>query len=344
EIDPTQRASVQLNLANLAKQAGKQGEALALYREALLAEPAGHRGFNYRPRANIYSPSGGPSQNRGYYGNPMMNLPQNVFGYIDHQKSQAFNELKQAQKSASLSSSDGEQGKEKSAATNFLAELEQVARGYQAGALPAARNRAWESARLLLGNYFVEKEYDKAAELLAALRKGGMEDIDWFNVSLYLAQQKEEYSGMVALYDQLQQRYPARSRDIAVARAGTLIIAKKSDDAAKSIRELSQQRVPPGTILGLIDSLIGAGDKKLAKQLLEEHLATVSRNSQALTMLAKLSSEDHDYDRAIALANEGWERKAHGRQTGNYYYGGYYSYNYYPRYGQADNLGTDRQV
>ena len=83
EIDPTQRAGVQLSLANLAKQAGKQGEALALYREALLAEPAGQRGFNYRPRANIYSPSGGPSQNRGYYGNPMMNLPQNVFRQAD---------------------------------------------------------------------------------------------------------------------------------------------------------------------------------------------------------------------------------------------------------------------
>ena len=325
EIDPMQRNSAQLQLAALAKQAGKPEEALALYREALLAEPPGQRGFSYRPRAAIYSPSGGPGPNRGYYGNPMMNLPQNVFGNIDYQKSQAFNELKNSQKSGA-------------GPTNFLAELEGVARGYQASALPAARNRAWDSARLLLGNYFLEKEFDKAGELLAALRKAGMEDIDWFNVSLYLAQQKEDYAGMIALYEQMQQRYPARARDIAIAKAGTFIVAKKSEESAKSIRELSQQRVPPATMLGLIESLIGASEKKLAKQLLEEHLGTVSRNSQALSMLAKLCGEENDYERAIPLANEAWERKAHGRASANYYYGGYYSYTYYSRYGQTDNL------
>ena len=28
----------------------------------------------------------------------------------------------------------------------------------------------------------------------------------------------------------------------------------------------------------------------------------------------------------------------HGRASANYYYGGYYSYTYYSRYGQTDNL------
>src|SRR5213595_2285884 len=88
----------------------------------------------------------------------------------------------------------------------------------------------------------------------------------------------------------------------------------------------------------LIQHLTGAGEKKLAHQLLEEHLSGFSRNSQALAMLAQLCAEDNDYDKAITLGNEAWERKSHGRQTGNsYYYGGYYPV-YYSGYGRVDNL------
>ena len=92
----------------------------------------------------------------------------------------------------------------------------------------------------------------------------------------------------------------------------------------------------PPQILGLIGVLQRAGEKKLAKQLLEEHLSGVSRNPQALSMLASLYGEDSDFDKAIALANEAWERKAHGTQGGNPYYVGYYGY--MPQFSQVDSL------
>src|SRR5262249_27416904 len=101
----------------------------------------------------------------------------------------------------------------------------------------------------------------------------------------------------------------------------------------------NEQRVPPAQILGLIGRLQQAGEKKLAKALLEEHLSGVSRNPQALSMLASLYGEDNDFDKAIALAKEAWERKAHGSRGGSSYYGGYYGYyGYMPQFGQVDNL------
>ncbi|PYT03657.1 MAG: hypothetical protein DMF60_17675 [Acidobacteria bacterium] len=230
---------------------------------------------------------------------------------------------------------------EAGATNDIVKQLEEVARGYSARALPAARDRAWEATRLLVAHYLTEKQLDKAGELLEAVRKGGFEETDWYNAALYVAQQREDYDGMIKLYDAVQQREPSKARDIAVAKTMTCIIAKKADDAAKDIRELNQQRVPPGMVLSLIQGLLAISEKKLAKQLLEEHLGGASRNSDALASLAQLCAEENDYDKAIALANEAWERKAHGRQGGGGYYfsGSYYYYSgYLPSGGQIDNV------
>src|SRR5439155_325589 len=151
-----------------------------------------------------------------------------------YEKVQAFQELKQNAKT------------EAGATNDIVKQLEEVARGYSARALPAARDRAWEATRLLVAHYLTEKQLDKAGELLEAVRKGGFEETDWYNAALYVAQQREDYDGMIQLYDRVQQREPSKARDIAVAKTMTCIIAKKSDEAAKDIRELNQQRLPPG--------------------------------------------------------------------------------------------------
>ncbi|MEP6663609.1 MAG: tetratricopeptide repeat protein, partial [Verrucomicrobiota bacterium] len=317
EVDPNQRDTVRNQLAALAKQSGKLDEAQKLYREI----------FNPRQRVDIYVPSVNPNNQRSYQ-NPMQSLPQNALGYIDYWKTEAFSQAKQGDKS-------------KTNATSIVVEMEKVARDYKTSALPATRNRAWESARLLTAHYVVEKEFDKASDLLEVLNKAGMDDVGLYNASLYVAQQKEDYPAMIALYEKLQQRYPAKTRDIALAKTSTLLIAKKYEEAAKSIAELSQQRVPPATILGLIQSLATANEKKLAKKLLEEHLTGVSRSSQALEMLAQIHAGDNEYDAAIALASEAWERKAHGKQTANFSY--YGSQPYYSPYGQTDNLLQELQ-
>ncbi len=329
QIDPKQKSNTRMSLAALAKLAGKPDEALAAYRDIILGEDANSRNvFNVRRRVNIYSPQPDRNAGRSYYGgNPMQNLPPNAIAYIPYEKVQAFQELKQHAKTAA------------GATNSIVDQLEQVARSYAASALPAARDRAWEATRLLTAHYLIEKQPEKAADLLAAVRQAGLDATDWYNAALYVAQQREDYDGMIKLYDELQQREPAKTRDIAVARTMTYIIAKKTDEAAKNIRDLNQQRVPPGIILGLIRGLRDE-DKKDAKKLLEEHLSGVSRNSDALALLAEMYAKDNDHDRAIALANEAWERKAHGRQGGGQYYGGSYYYygGYMPSGGQVDNL------
>ena len=333
EMDPKMKSNVRMSLAALAKSSGKQAEALALYRDILLGEQPNQQGiFNPRRRANIYSPaapSQNQNQNRIYYGNnPMQNLPQNAIAYLGYEKVQAFQELKQNAKTDAGATND------------IVKQLEEVARSYSSRALPAARDRAWEATRLLVAHYLTEKEPDKARDLLEAVRKVGFEETDWYNAALYVAEQREDYDGMQKLYDAVQQREPSKARDIAVAKTMTCIIAKQPEAAAKDIRELNQQRVPPGMVLSLIQGLQGIGEKQLAKQLLEEHLSGASRNSDALATLANLYADENDYDRAIALANEAWERKAHGRQGGGgyYYSGSYYYYSGMPSGGQIDNV------
>jgi tetratricopeptide (TPR) repeat protein len=330
EIDPLQADQVRNLLAGIARQSSKPEEALDLYRESLFAEAARPAYFATSRRIDIYLPE--LEQNRArMYSNPLQALPPQAFGNWPWAKVLSLGELKVAAKS----------GTDK--ATNVFAEMESIAVGWSPSLTPAQRDRAWDMARLLIGNHIVEKEFDKAGQILEKMRKAGFEEASWFNISIYLAQQREDYDAMVRLYDELQQRYPAKARDIAIARTHTHLIAKKYGEAAKVIRNLNEQRVPPAQILNLIGQLQRVGEKKLAKQLLEEHLGGVSRNSQALSMLASLAADENDFEKSITLANEAWERKAHGAQGGgsSYFYGGgfYGGYSpYMPRFGQVDNL------
>jgi tetratricopeptide (TPR) repeat protein len=325
ELDPNMKPNILSTLANLAQQEGKKDEAIKLWTE-LLTLDSGTRYAWMGPRRqqNLYVPPPAVGQ-QPYYGGPMRHVPPQVFGQIDWPKAQAIQQIKMAQK-------DG------AGATDVFDQLEQVARGWKHAVSATERNKAWDTAKLLCAHWLNEKKNDQVADLLKFLRDSGMETMEWFNAAIYLAQLKEDYPGMLKLYDEVLGRFPAKARDVAQAKCSTLLLAKKYDEAAKAIRELNQQRVPPAMILGMIRSLITAGEKKLAKELLEEHLSGVSRHSEALAMLASLHGEENDYDQAIALANEAWERKAHGRFTQAYFYGPRY---YYGWGGGADGLLGD---
>ena len=67
-----------------------------------------------------------------------------------------------------------------------------------------------------------------------------MEDVEWFNLSIYMAEQREQYDRMIALYDELQKIYPGRARDITVAKATTWVMARKYAEAANIIRQMNQ--------------------------------------------------------------------------------------------------------
>ncbi len=314
-LDPRNKNNLLFQIASSYKQEGKSKEALDTFKNVLLAEAPNYGGYiANRRQASVYVPEiqqvGGGG--RYYGGGPLRNFPQNVIGYIDYQKSEAVNELIQANRNGTD--------------TNAFAEFEQLANTYKRNSSPSERGRTWEATKLLSAYSITQSEFDKAASMLQAIHEQGMDDIEWYNLSAYLKEKKENYPAMNTLYKELEQRYPGKSRDVASARTAVAIISKNYGDAAKTIAEMNQQRFPPRMITSMIRPLIQAGEKKVARELLEEHLKTSSRNSEALSMLAGLYGEENDYQRAIALANEAWERKAHGRANNNYMYSSYYGY------------------
>lgn len=336
DIDPRMKPNLLMNIAQIALQENKPDEARQLFTELLTADFGSTRYAWMGPRRqmNLYIPQAamgpGGMSIAGRYGlvGPGR-MPPNVFGNIDYTKQNAVQQLKM------LSKRDGP-----GAVTNdFTAELEKTARSYKTAISASDRNKAWDTAKLLCSYYIGDKQLDKALDLLKTLREAGYEEMEWFNIAIYLAEQEEEYDKMAAFYDEVQQRFPAKSRDVAQAKAMTFVKAKKYDDTAKVVREMNQQRVPPAQILNMIMALRAAGEKKTARALLEEHLAGVSRNSDALQQLAQLYGEENEFEKAIELASEAWERKAHGRSSQGYMYGPRVYYGGYPGGGQDSLLG-----
>jgi hypothetical protein len=251
------------SIAATYKQEGKQKEALATYKEILLAPEQAFGGYiPNRRQAQVYVPTPNPAQ-RGYSrGGPLQNFPQNVMGYIDYAKSQALTELKQAAASGS-------------AETNAWEDFEKLALSYKKSASQAERSQAWNAAKLLTAFYVTEQKWDTAEQLLKNARDNGMEDVEWFNLSIHMAEQREQHDRMVALFDELQRIYPGRARDITIAKANTWVMARKFNEAGNIVRQMNQERVPPAQITAAIQPLINAGEKKLARELL-----ATSRNLQ----------------------------------------------------------------
>jgi hypothetical protein len=218
-----------MNIAQIALQENKPEDARKLFTELLTADfgSARYAWMGPRRQMNLYipqAPMGPGGMGRVYYGGgPMGRMPPNVFGNIDYTKQNAVQQLKM------LSKKDGAGA----ASDDFTAELEKIARGYKGAVSSGDRNKAWDTAKLLCAYYIGDKQLDKALDLLKTMREAGYEEMEWFNIAIYLAEQKEEYDKMSAFYDEVQQRFPAKSRDIAQAKAITFVKAKSYDETAK---------------------------------------------------------------------------------------------------------------
>jgi tetratricopeptide (TPR) repeat protein len=262
KVDPRYRQNTLNSIAASYKQEGKQRKPSRLTKKFCSRRNrtlAGTFRIVARPDLCAHAHAGTGSQHVWRW--PSAELPAKHHGYIDYGKSQALTELKQAAASGS-----GE--------TNTWEDFEKLALSYNKAASQSERSQAWNAAKLLTAFYITEQKWDKAEQPLKNARDNGMEDVEWFNLSIYMAEQREQHDRMVALFDELQRIYPGRARDITIAKANTWVMARKYNEAANIIRQMNQERVPPGQITTAIQPLINAGEKKLARELLEQHLET----------------------------------------------------------------------
>ena len=145
----------------------------------LFSEPQRPSYFGRSKRVEIYAPRDGPQPRHGQLREPAAESAAECIRRFDWQKGAALGELKIAAKSGTDKKS-----------TNVFEAMYQMASGWSLSPRQNQRDRSWEMARLLAAHYIGEKDFDKASEVLAALRKAGFEEAGWFNVAIYLAPQK----------------------------------------------------------------------------------------------------------------------------------------------------------
>ncbi len=320
EVDPQYRPNLLMQLAMLARQQQKLDEARG-YLSELLTNDLSPRFLAYNPgRARrLFQPQpNNPMARARYGGGQVYNYGQQIFGNFDYYRANALTQLRQLDKSPE-------------AATETVNRLGEEARRTLASASTQERRRGWETAKLVCLFHISERQTEQASNLLVSVRHDSRDNLEWFNAALFLAQGREDFDGMLALYDEVDRDFPGLSRDVARARTATLIAAKRPEEAARQIRLLSQRRLPPAEIVGLISQFAAvAGEKQKARELLEEQLAGVGRTPEALSQLAGLYAAENDFEKAIALGEEAWNRRSRGRQGQSYYYsGGIYPVRYY---------------
>ncbi|MDA7866960.1 tetratricopeptide repeat protein, partial [Verrucomicrobia bacterium] len=308
--DPRIGSAMNLNLAQIYIQTGKRDEAKKLFSEMLTTDPLSASGrLGRRPRVELYMPElGNNNQRVRYGGGAIRNLPPTLIGQIDYRKSEAIRQLR-------LLAVEGE---------NPVEPLEKQAEQLLTAKNINNKDSAWDAAKLLIAYHLSESEYDEAQAWLDKLATAASDRLEWLNLSLFLSKSRDDCESMVAHYADAEARFPAIARKLVTAKAAVSILCERYEDAATYIRQMDQQRVPPKEIVAMIQPLLNADESDLAKTLLEEHLAGISRNGEALALLANIYGEEDNHEQAIALAREAWDRSSHGNSNQNYRYTSYY--------------------
>ncbi|MBM3290269.1 MAG: tetratricopeptide repeat protein, partial [Candidatus Hydrogenedentes bacterium] len=238
QFDPRYRASLRGQLAMAYQRSNEMDEARALYGEVLFSDDEYQRGAVYRRRGrgNVYAPlSLEERQNRGYPGQPSAQQLSNlgVIASMDYNVSSAAHVLLTRPENADTA-----------AATE--AKLVEAARGYATAESQAQRDRAWDLGKILVAHTAGKDEHDAARQYLAEFKALGVDDTDWFNLSIYLDEKEDQYDAIIALYDEWQKKEPARAKEITLARVKTYLAAENYTAAAKSIQDIMGQGFPPG--------------------------------------------------------------------------------------------------
>ncbi len=302
--------NLSMNLGQLYFQMGEKEKAKAIYSEALTVNPRTFSGMGVRrQRTALYVPEVGNNMSRVRYGGgAIMNLPRTLIGSVDYVKGQAIQQLTQL----------AEEGE------NPLAPLETQANQLETATSLNAKDDAWDAAKLLVANHIAKTEYDEAQAWLEKLAPSSQNRTEWYNLALYLAEKGDDCERMIDLYDQAEKQFPSETRKIVSAKASVALLCEDYEAAGRHIEHMIQQRVPPKDLVQIIRPLVTADQSELAKTLLEQHLAGISRNGGALALLAEIYGAEDQHDQAIALAREAWDRSSHGTSNQNYRYSGYY--------------------
>ena len=301
-----------MSLAQMYTQQGNSEEAKKLYSEILVTDPRKFSGSSLRrPRVELYSPEVNNNSNNPmmrYGGAAVANLPPSIIGRVDYQKAEAIRQLK-------TMAEDGE---------NPIEPLTKLAEAFPTAKSAREKDDAWDAAKLIVAYHLAESEYEKAQAWLDKLAEPAADRLEWLNLALYSAEEQDDCMKMVSLYQEAEARFPSRARKLVSAKAAVSILCQNYEEAATHIRQMIQQRTPPKELVAMIQPLIDADESDLAKSLLEEHLAGVSRNGEALALLAKIYGEEDNHQEAIALAREAWDRSSHSKSNQNYRYVSYY--------------------
>lgn len=318
-LDPKLQKNFRQSLAYAYMRAGDTAKARTIFEEMLFGADDKDP-FAYQiPRGrhvDIYAPRAGNNSNQNVYyggGTYYMLQQRGLQISIDYQRSSALEQLTKIL-----------DGAEKDA---LLQRARDEAGAFATAEGAAARQRAWTFGQLLAMQYIGSTDYAKAREVLAPFIAGKVDDATAYNLSDYVNEQEDKFDAMLENYAQLRALYPGQIREILRAETTTLMLAGRHEEAADRIRELARRGTPPNDLVAMIQQLKEEEKPQLAKQLLEEQLSGLQRNSQALSMLAAIYAEDNDYEKAISLAREAWEGQARGNtgRNPNYYaYGGYY--------------------
>ncbi len=309
----TQGNSASFSIASLARlytQKGDKEKAKNLYAEMLAADSATpSSSFPLRrPRVELYvPPPRHPSSPRYYGGSVFRNLPPTLIGSVDYQKAEAMRQLQ-------ILSEDGDLP---------LQPLINQAKQLRNAKSRDAKDKAWLSAKLLITSYLADSELDEAQRWLNELKDAAGDRVEWFNLALHIAESRDDCDAMMQLYDQAERRFSSQSRKILSAKASVSIRCERYEEASSYIRQMIQRRFSPAELVEAIRPLSNAGENKRAKELLEEHLSGISRNGEALALLANIYANEENYKRAIALAREAWDRSSYGGSSQSYRYRSY---------------------
>ncbi len=308
--DPASRLSMQLNLADMLKRAGRLDEAKSVYEEVLLSgatfgPPGGARPMAANPA--VFS----PPLSRHMYGG--MHTGMNVMQYLRGlglpgvlmgPQETAFRELllNELDEEARLARMDR--------LRQQMRTLQQSGEAEGGEDLVLARR----IGLMLLACDAATGDFEKALAVLDEIGPANPKTVAWANLRLFLLNQLGRYEAMLRLYETLPDRYPILRSQLDAARGVTLRFAGRNDEAKEIHVRLARQARSPQSFLSAIRALIQSEFKEEARELLEEHLAGNSRNTRAMIQLAQLHAQDLDYARAIELVREVRERR--GRQRG----------------------------